>query len=847
MLAERLFNLESFQRQYQSIVELSVCSSIENLVWNREKQQILSEIHWDNVLSIASILAQSSISEHMEAALRIAQTCLEQDCTEGQKGAAVFILERLSNHRAFLLAVSRCLASEKIINDLPIAIKFEINRLKISNSVEINNKIILLNKFQKDVFLKADKNSALSISAPTSSGKSFVLYQLLLSRIKDYQNIIYIVPTRSLVDQVENDLNQLVDEYDLKEVLVCSVPRIQDSLHTVYVLTQERLHKLYVDQPSFKCEFIIIDEAHKIEDGYRGILLERKIEDIVKSNPNVEIVFSSPFTSNPEKLLTLINKRLNTDVVNTEFIAVNQNLIYISQQPRKSLQWNLDLIFNNYPIHLGHILLPLSQRPTSESKKVAYLTVAIGSRSGGNLIYANGAYEAEKYGELISQLVMVEQKNKQNSQLKDFIKLVKKNIHRDYILSKILNREVSIHYGNLPLNIRQEIENLFKLNIIKYLVCTSTLLEGVNLPAKNIFIRKPKRGSKTPLNTTDFWNLAGRAGRWGKEFSGNIFCIEPREWEIKPDLNKKKQTIKLAIEGVYKNNKNLLIEYISDIECKQKRNPLYEFAWNYYYMLFKQNNIPATSEEEEIFEAISKSESSITLPLYIIERNPGISPIVLQNIFEYFKSYTKEVENLIPVYPEDNNSKESYFRLVNRIENIITGETNNKRAAYQSSLVLNWMKGRPLALLIQDSINYYKRVNSKKSIDTICREVMEEIENFVRFRFVKDTSCYIDILKYYLNQIDRKDLIDTIPDLAMWLEFGVCEETQITLLTLGFSRQAAIDITDLIPNSNYGKTECIEWLLEFDEINSNLSNSVQEEIKLIRKRISQSNSRKNDC
>lgn len=837
MLAERLFNLESFQKQYQSIVELSVCSSIENLIWNRAKEAILNEIHWDNVLSIASILSQSPNSEHMEAALRIAQTCLEQHCNEEQKGAAVFILERLSNHRAFLLAVSRCLTSENILHELPIGLKFEINKLKLSNSVEVGDRVILLNKFQKDVFHKATGNSALSISAPTSSGKSFVLYQLLLSRIRTYKNIIYIVPTRSLVDQVENDLNDLVDEYNLTDVVVCSVPRLQESLHTVYVLTQERLHKLYVDQPSFKCEFIIIDEAHKIEDGYRGILLERKIEDIVKSNPKVDIFFSSPFTSNPEKLLTLINKRINSDVVNTEFVAVNQNLIYISQQPKKSLQWNLHLIFNNRTIELGHIVLPSNQRPTNESKKVAYLAVAIGTNTGGNLIYANGAYEAEKYGDLISQLVKAEHNDKPDSQLKDFIKLVKKNIHRDYILSKILEYGISIHYGNLPLNIRQEIEKLFKLNIVKYLVCTSTLLEGVNLPAKNIFIRKPKRGSKTPLSTTDFWNLAGRAGRWGKEFSGNIYCIEPQEWETKLDFKKKKQTIKLAIDGVSKNERLALIDYISDIDCKQRRNPLYEFAWNYYYVLFKQNINPSTPEEKEIFEAIYKTENIITLPINIIERNPGISPIVLQKILDYFKNYNKDVENLIPAYPEDNNSKDSYLRLVDRINRIMTGVTNSKRAAYQSSLVLNWMKGRPLSLLIQDSINYYKRKNHRKNIDAICREVMEEIENFVRFRFVKDTNCYIDILKYYLKQIGRAELIDTIPDLSMWLEFGVCEETQISLLTLGFSRQAAIDITELIPNCNYGKDDCIKWLLELDVKNSDLSNNVKEEIERIRKRV----------
>jgi superfamily II RNA helicase len=27
----------------------------------------------------------------------------------------------------------------------------------------------------------------------------------------------------------------------------------------------------------------------------------------------------------------------------------------------------------------------------------------------------------------------------------------------------------------------------------------------------------------------DFWNLAGRAGRWGDEFQGNIICINPQD------------------------------------------------------------------------------------------------------------------------------------------------------------------------------------------------------------------------------------------------------------------------------------------------------------------------------
>lgn len=56
----------------------------------------------------------------------------------------------------------------------------------------------------------------------------------------------------------------------------------------------------------------------------------------------------------------------------------------------------------------------------------------------------------------------------------------------------------------MPLLIRTEIERLFSEGFIRYLICTSTLLEGVNLPAKSIIIRNPRRGKGNPLNANDF-------------------------------------------------------------------------------------------------------------------------------------------------------------------------------------------------------------------------------------------------------------------------------------------------------------------------------------------------------
>ncbi|MBV7440027.1 DEAD/DEAH box helicase [Weeksellaceae bacterium TAE3-ERU29] len=839
MLAERIFNLTSFQEQYKKVLILSVSLTIEKLIWNSDKKILLEEINWDNLLGICSILCQSENPEHLEASLRIAQTVLLlEDSSDEQKGAAIFILIKLTNIPAYELAIKRDLISKDLINRLPLRLKFEINQAKIFNSININENIISVNRFQKNVYDKSLLNTSLSISAPTSAGKSFVLYQLLLEKIKSKKNIIYIVPTRSLISQVEKDINQFIEGHQLKNITITAVPRLATSKHNVYILTQERLHRLYLDNPGFRCEFILVDEAHKIDNGNRGILLERKLEEILMVNPNVEIFFSSPFTINPELLLDIIKSQNKKDVVNTEFVSVNQNLIYISQEKRNTLKWNLDLVTKKDSYHLGYIELPKSRRPVNESKKVGFIAWQLGFDKKANIIYANGAAEAEKYAKVLSSIYKEENIKNPSTKIDELIKVVKNYIHKDYILGKTLKNNVSIHYGNLPLLIREEIEKLFIEGDIDYLVCTSTLLEGMNLPAKSIFIRNPKRGKDNPLNESDFWNLAGRAGRWGKEFSGNIFCIEPHLWEIKPNPNKKKQSITKALDDLNRNEQSDFIEYIKDNSPRKiaevKQN--FEFAFNYYYTKFLNNKLDKSKFIEKQLEPLFKEIAKrIRIPKAIIENNPGISPIAQQELLEYFEEYNKDIRNLIPVYPEDENSYKEYISLIGRIGKTLALFPPQLNA-YRSILILNWIKGYPLSKLILDSVKYYKKKEKKKSIDSICRDVMSEVENFARFRFVKESSCYIDILKYFLTQREEFEFLENIPDLGLWLEFGVYEETQVSFLSLGLSRQTSISLSELIPNSDLTKEEALQWIMEIDIETLDLSPILIEEINNIKQR-----------
>lgn len=581
MIEDKLYNLKSFQRQYKAVLIISVCDNIPEINWEHNRIELLSQIDWNNVLGIASVLCQSQNSIHLDAALRIAQTCLTlSTCNETQKRASAYVLECLTNRLAISMSIKRHLLEENYENSYSIQQKIESSRIRFKSSVFINDHLYSLNKFQSEVYKTYKNNDAISISAPTSAGKSYVLCAILLEELmKSTTNIIYIVPTRALISQVESDLSSLFRENEIsKNVNLSTVPPLHDEIDllksNVFVFTQERLHWFLINNADYPIpiHLLIIDEAHKIEDGNRGILLQQKLEELVACNDNLKVYFSSPFTSNPEILLENVQRQIRKEKVNTQFVAVNQNLIYATQVKRDMQKWQLSLVTPETSYDLGYIRL--TDRPNTEFKKVALIArkMALG---GSTIIYSNGPGDAERVALLLSNSIT---DFSQNDKLQELIKLVKQTIHSDYALAEVLKKGIAFHYGNMPLLIRNEIEKLFSEGIIHYLICTSTLLEGVNLPAKSIIIRNPHRGRKYPLNANDFWNLAGRAGRWGKEFSGNIICIEPIKWDIMPNPNKSKQTIVRAIDLI-ENNGNNFLEYIQNDTPRNKVDLSWESAY----------------------------------------------------------------------------------------------------------------------------------------------------------------------------------------------------------------------------------------------------------------------------
>ena len=89
---------------------------------------------------------------------------------------------------------------------------------------------------------------------------------------------------------------------------------------------------------------------------------------------------------------------------------------------------------------------------------------------------------------------------------------------------------------------------------------------------------------------------------------------------------------------------------------------------------------------------------------------------------------------------------------------------------------------------------------------------MESIEQGLRFRYLRYSSCYIDLLKFALSENGQDEWIERIPSIPLYLELGACSDTMVNLIGIGLSRITAGIIAERAVNKEMGRSEVLEWL-----------------------------------
>lgn len=589
-----------------------------------------------------------------------------------------------------------------------------------------------------------------ALSGPTSAGKSYVLLMHLVERFFDRKMVIavYIVPTRALINQVSEDAGSVFAARGIYDVTITSVPvdlSSSENANILYILTQERLDVLLISNPNLRIDLVIVDEAQMIADGSRGVLLESAIDRINIRSNRPQIIFSGPLIENPEyfgKIFSIEQFKVNA----SKAPSVTQNIIFLDylEHPRPEVE--VKILTESGETNVNSVNMPISLR--TELDRFSYISFVFG-RVGSSIVYAEGKSHAEKIAAKISTELV---ENTISKEISDLIAFIQKHVHKDYSLIETLKKGVGFHYGHMPSLLRKQLEDNFRDRKIRFLVCTSTILHGLNLPAKNIFMYKPKTGRGHAISGPDFWNLSGRAGRMGKELEGNVFLINYGDWDSKPLSGSRSVSVSSALNATIINRTSDLIDFLSnsalsseadlDLEISVGKLVLDERLGLLERTVARHVPVEAGDQISEVIEKVKNISSEINIPTDVLNKNIGVSVFRQKDLLDYMIKRLDKLppEELIPSHPigEFNDILNNYRRVFKRIHTyILNYPSKDNSHNFFAPLSLRWMRGDSLPVLIDSSIRYHRDKKSKKSSASIIRETMENIEKELRFRYVK--------------------------------------------------------------------------------------------------------------
>lgn len=360
-------------------------------------------------------------------------------------------------------------------------------------------------------FFESKKDDTVSVIAPTSYGKS----ELILSAVKEYagKNICVLTSTKALLIQTKKRVQQISKGIFPKIVVHPEMYNPNDS-SCLAVLTQERLLRIFKKDPQLSLDCIIVDEAHEmLEDDSRSRTLANVIIVAQKRNPEVAFKFLTPFLADSTNLKARYTTYDIEGFKVSEYIKTEKYFLYDLRNHTGLKLY--DQFLNKY-------------LPISDNRNLGFEEDVVKAYSAGkNIIYLNKPTDIEKFAlaladvlpEVDSELIQTACDN------------ISEYLQPQYNLLTCLRKGIIYHHGSVPDAIRIYIEDLYKKDdAVRYVITSSTLLSGVNLPAERMFILDNKRG-RSNLSHDSFKNLVGRVCRFSEIFNdetGNLYRLEPQ-------------------------------------------------------------------------------------------------------------------------------------------------------------------------------------------------------------------------------------------------------------------------------------------------------------------------------
>ncbi len=384
---------------------------------------------------------------------------------------------------------------------------------------------------------------AVVLQMPTSAGKTLLAEFAIVQAIEAYgreTKVAYVVPTRALATQIQRTLARDLGPLGV-EVTGAGSAFEEDPFELtllaestgVVVVTPEKLDLLLRSHSDWfdGLRLIVVDEAHHLSESERGVRLELLLANVRRERPEVRLLLLTPFVENASQLATWLGgprglpievrwrpSRLILGLANIAGSGRSRALTIRWQEPYGRLPSPSD---TRIPVSVP------AKEIQSRRRKLTYLSehfLPLGTVLG---LFTGSRVDAEDAAEEVAAERRPLELSRESAGLRVAVALARSEYGAESLLARCLERGVAYHHSSLSPLLRYLVEDQVSARSVSFIAATTTLAQGMNFPVATVLVqsvKKPRnRGSLTP---SEFWNIAGRAGRAGLVDRGLVVFVD---------------------------------------------------------------------------------------------------------------------------------------------------------------------------------------------------------------------------------------------------------------------------------------------------------------------------------
>lgn len=439
-----------------------------------------------------------------------------------------------------------------------------------------------LDPFQQHAVAAISRDENVLVTAKTGSGKTLVgEYQIAHSLAKG-RRVFYTTPIKSLSNQKFHDLKS---QFPSVGIMTGDLKFRPDA--DVVIMTTEILRNLLFKQDSAatralgitanlsldRLDAVVFDECHYINDRDRGAVWE---ETMILLPPHVNLVLLSATIESPEFFAGWLGdlKKKPIHLISTQYrIVPLQHGVYRGDELLTVMD-SKDKFEGG--LYNAWLLWRKGQVKEADQHKARVADRRRGGYEDGPVARTGGlkAYK-HQLNELVARLeekellpalffvfsrkdceryaANVEHTLLDSSDVASVKHIVDFHLHRygeglqrlqQYqTLRALLERGIAFHHSGLLPVLKEMVEILFGRGFIKLLFATETFAVGINMPTKTVVFTGYRKyddgtGGMRLLNTDEYIQMAGRAGRRGKDDKGLVLYLPDREPESTDDVKR---------------------------------------------------------------------------------------------------------------------------------------------------------------------------------------------------------------------------------------------------------------------------------------------------------------------